>query len=103
MTPIVELIAKNIKRLREWKKFSQKVVCVSAGLPQGQYPPSAYEVPYTYIGQKVQVKQREKRKGSTTFCVESSIFHISKNFNKTLVFTTILRFYLFFIFFFPKK
>jgi transcriptional regulator with XRE-family HTH domain len=37
MTPIVELIAKNIKRLREWKKFSQKEVCVGAGLPQGQY------------------------------------------------------------------
>ena len=37
MTPVVELIAKNIKRLREWKKFSQKEVCAGAGLPQGQY------------------------------------------------------------------
>ena len=37
MTPIVELIAKNIKRLRELKKISQKEVCGGAGLPQGQY------------------------------------------------------------------
>jgi transcriptional regulator with XRE-family HTH domain len=33
----VELIAKNIKRLRELKNFSQKEVCANSTIPQGQY------------------------------------------------------------------
>lgn len=37
MVQTVELIAKNIRRLRELKSFSQKEICAEAGLPQGQY------------------------------------------------------------------
>ncbi|SRR6266542_2867438 len=37
MTNTVELIAKNIKRLRELKNLSQKEICATSGLPQGQY------------------------------------------------------------------
>jgi len=37
MTNTVELIANNIKRLREVKNLSQKEVCAASGLPQGQY------------------------------------------------------------------
>ena len=33
----VYLIAKNIKRLRELKKLSQKEVCAASNIPQGQY------------------------------------------------------------------
>lgn len=31
------LIAKNIKRLREFKKLSQKEICAASNVPQGQY------------------------------------------------------------------
>jgi transcriptional regulator with XRE-family HTH domain len=37
MTNTVELIAKNIKRLRELKNLSQKEVCAASAVPQGQY------------------------------------------------------------------
>ena len=37
MSEEVKLIAKNIKRLREFKKLSQKEVCASSNIPQGQY------------------------------------------------------------------
>lgn len=37
MVQTVELIAKNIKRLREFKKLSQKEVCADSTIPQGQY------------------------------------------------------------------
>ena len=37
MNDIVTLLAKNIKRLRELKNISQKEVCASSGMPQGQY------------------------------------------------------------------
>jgi transcriptional regulator with XRE-family HTH domain len=37
MIQTVELIAKNIKRLRELKSLSQKEVCADADFPQGQY------------------------------------------------------------------
>lgn len=33
----VDLIAKNIKRLRVVKKLSQKEICAESGVPQGQY------------------------------------------------------------------
>lgn len=36
-TGVTELIAKNIKRLRELKDFSQKQVSAESGVPQGQY------------------------------------------------------------------
>jgi transcriptional regulator with XRE-family HTH domain len=37
MDTIVQLIATNIKRLRELKKLSQKEVCAASNVPQGQY------------------------------------------------------------------
>ena len=37
MIQTVELIARNIKRLRELKKLSQKEVAVAGTIPQGQY------------------------------------------------------------------
>jgi transcriptional regulator with XRE-family HTH domain len=37
MIQTVELIAKNIKRLRELKSLSQKEVCADSTIPQGQY------------------------------------------------------------------
>ena len=37
MSKAVLLIAKNIKRLREVKNLSQKEICGSSGVPQGQY------------------------------------------------------------------
>ena len=37
MIQTVELIARNIKRLRELKKFSQKEVATAGTIPQGQY------------------------------------------------------------------
>jgi transcriptional regulator with XRE-family HTH domain len=37
MTGVTELIAGNIKRLRELKKISQKEVSADSGVPQGQY------------------------------------------------------------------
>jgi len=37
MTNTVDLIAKNIKRLRELKNLSQKEICGASGVPQGQY------------------------------------------------------------------
>ena len=37
MTHSVELISKNLKRLRELKKLSQKDVAINSGVPQGQY------------------------------------------------------------------
>lgn len=37
MPNTVKLIASNIKRLREFKKLSQKEVSAAAGVPQGQY------------------------------------------------------------------
>ncbi len=37
MAQTIELIAKNIKRLREVKHLSQKEVCADSGVPQGQY------------------------------------------------------------------
>ncbi len=37
MNNIVILIAKNIRRHRELKKFSQKEIFAASGLPQGQY------------------------------------------------------------------
>ena len=37
MRPIVEVIAGNIRRLRELKKLSQKQVSADSGVPQGQY------------------------------------------------------------------
>jgi len=37
MSKTVDLIATNIKRLREQKKLSQKEVCGVSGIPQGQY------------------------------------------------------------------
>jgi len=37
MAHINELIAKNIKRLRELKNLSQKEVSAKSGVPQGQY------------------------------------------------------------------
>jgi transcriptional regulator with XRE-family HTH domain len=37
MTKTVQLIAGNVKRLRETKGLSQKEVSVKAGIPQGQY------------------------------------------------------------------
>lgn len=37
MSQVVEVIAGNVKRLRESKKFSQKEVCAGTGIPQGQY------------------------------------------------------------------
>ena len=37
MDSTVQLIASNIKRLREIKKFSQKEVCAASNVPQGQY------------------------------------------------------------------
>jgi len=35
MTQTIELIARNIRRLREIKKFSQKEVAVNSNIPQG--------------------------------------------------------------------
>lgn len=37
MDNVVQLISKNIKRLRELKKLSQKEICAASGVPQGQY------------------------------------------------------------------
>ncbi len=37
MAGVTELIASNIKRLRELKKASQKEVSADSGVPQGQY------------------------------------------------------------------
>ena len=37
MENTVGLIARNIKRLRELKSLSQKEICGSSGIPQGQY------------------------------------------------------------------
>ena len=37
MSKTVLLIAMNIKRLREAKSLSQKEICGSSGVPQGQY------------------------------------------------------------------
>ena len=37
MDTTVQLIATNIKRLRELKKLSQKEVCAASNVPQGQY------------------------------------------------------------------
>jgi transcriptional regulator with XRE-family HTH domain len=37
MAQTVELIAKNIRRLRDVKSLSQKEVCADSGVPQGQY------------------------------------------------------------------
>lgn len=37
MAQVVEVIAKNIKRLREVKALSQKEICSDSGVPQGQY------------------------------------------------------------------
>lgn len=37
MNNIITLITKNLKRLREFKKLSQKEVSVASGVPQGQY------------------------------------------------------------------
>jgi transcriptional regulator with XRE-family HTH domain len=37
MVQTVELIAKNIRRLRDVKSLSQKEVCADSGAPQGQY------------------------------------------------------------------
>jgi len=37
MIQTVELIARNIKRLRELKKLSQKEVAAAGSIPQGQY------------------------------------------------------------------
>ncbi|NTW32626.1 MAG: helix-turn-helix transcriptional regulator [Bacteroidetes bacterium] len=37
MSKTILLIAKNIKRLREVKKLSQKEICAGSGVPQGQY------------------------------------------------------------------
>jgi transcriptional regulator with XRE-family HTH domain len=37
MSPVTNVIASNIRRLREVKRMSQKEVSVSSGVPQGQY------------------------------------------------------------------
>jgi transcriptional regulator with XRE-family HTH domain len=37
MTNAVQLIAANLKRMRELKNLSQKEVCADSGIPQGQY------------------------------------------------------------------
>ncbi len=37
MVQTVALIAKNLKRLRDHKRLSQKEVCADSGVPQGQY------------------------------------------------------------------
>ena len=37
MSSLVEVIAKNIKHLREVKNLSQKEICADSGVPQGQY------------------------------------------------------------------
>jgi len=37
MVQTVGLIAKNIRRLRDVKRLSQKEVCADSGVPQGQY------------------------------------------------------------------
>lgn len=37
MTQTVELIARNIRQLRDLKKLSQKEVCAHSSIPQGQY------------------------------------------------------------------
>lgn len=37
MSHIVEVIAGNVKRLREAKKLAQKEICAETGIPQGQY------------------------------------------------------------------
>lgn len=37
MSKTVQLIAKNIKQLRELKNLSQKEICGASGVPQGQY------------------------------------------------------------------
>jgi len=37
MRPIVDVIASNIRRLRELKQLSQKQVSAESGVPQGQY------------------------------------------------------------------
>ena len=37
MAQVVEVIAKNIKRLREVKGLSQKEIYTGSGIPQGQY------------------------------------------------------------------
>lgn len=37
MNPIVDVIASNIRRLRELKGLSQKEVAATSGVPQGQY------------------------------------------------------------------
>ena len=37
MAHTVELIAKNIRRLRDVKQLSQNEVCADSGVPQGQY------------------------------------------------------------------
>lgn len=37
MSRAVDLISKNIKRIREIKNLSQKEICADSGVPQGQY------------------------------------------------------------------
>lgn len=37
MSQIVNIVSNNIKRLRSLKNFSQKEVCLSIDIPQGQY------------------------------------------------------------------
>ncbi|MDP2234907.1 MAG: helix-turn-helix transcriptional regulator [Bacteroidales bacterium] len=37
MVQTVELVARNIRRLRDVKQLSQKEVCADSGVPQGQY------------------------------------------------------------------
>lgn len=37
MSKTVQLIARNIKKLRELKGLSQKELCAASGVPQGQY------------------------------------------------------------------
>ena len=37
MVSIIDVISNNIKRLREVKNLSQKVISASSNIPQGQY------------------------------------------------------------------
>ena len=37
MSKVVQLVSENIKRLRGFKKLSQKEVCNASSVPQGQY------------------------------------------------------------------
>ena len=76
MDTVVQLMAKNIKRLRELKNLSQKEICADSGVPQGQY--SRIE------NAKVEPSVSTLAKLAKVFEVSISEFFKSKDINEEL-------------------